>query len=97
MWNHFDNNHDRTNNCVEGANSKIKSFCEATLPIQQYESTARDKYFNAKKENAHKSRENNSHFLRNEKFKLFQKIYMEGIISFNDYVISLICIISLQR
>ena len=30
MWNHFDNNHDRTDNRVEGDNNKMKSFCWAT-------------------------------------------------------------------
>ena len=56
--NYFDNNHDRTNNRVEGDNNKMKSFCGAALPsinkaiakLQQYESTARDKYINSKKD-----------------------------------------------
>jgi hypothetical protein len=57
MWNHFDNHHERTNNRVEGDNNRMKLFCGAAEPkidkavtlLQQYESTASDKYENAKK------------------------------------------------
>ena len=58
---HWDNNDDkRTNNRVEGDNNKMKLFFGAADPridkaiglLQQYETTAKDKYLNAKKANA---------------------------------------------
>ena len=60
MWNHFDNDDERTNNRVEGDNGKMRLYCGASDPnidkasdlLRQYESTARDKYVNAKKVNA---------------------------------------------
>ena len=60
MWNHFDNDDDRTNNDVEGDNNKMKLFCGAAQPniskavklLRQYETTAHDKYKNAQKQNA---------------------------------------------
>ena len=60
MWNHFDNPYYRTNNHVEGDNSRMKKFCGAANPnirkavelLCVYEAIAKDKYRNAKKENA---------------------------------------------
>jgi hypothetical protein len=52
MWNHFDNDDDRTNNDVEGDNNKMKLFCGAAQPhidkavkqLRHNETTAHDKY-----------------------------------------------------
>ncbi|CAF1097749.1 unnamed protein product [Brachionus calyciflorus] len=60
MWNHFDNNYERTNNRVEGDNNKMKLYCGAANPnidkavrlLQQHESASSDKYKNAKKKTA---------------------------------------------
>ncbi|CAF0819052.1 unnamed protein product [Brachionus calyciflorus] len=51
MWNHFDNNYERTNNRVEGGNNKMKLYCGTSNPVidkavrilQQYESASSDK------------------------------------------------------
>lgn len=32
MWNHYDNNGDRTNNHLEGYNLMMKKFCGAANP-----------------------------------------------------------------
>ena len=62
MWNHFDNEFERTNNRVEGYNGKMNLACGAANPevnkasalLKTHESTARDKYYNAQKINARK-------------------------------------------
>ena len=56
----FDKKQGRTNNRVEGDNNRMKLFCGAADPkidkavtlLQHYESTASDKYENAKKADA---------------------------------------------
>jgi len=56
MWNHWDNNDERTNNRVEGDNHKMKQYCGAADPkidkaishLRDYETASKDKYFNAK-------------------------------------------------
>ena len=59
MWIHLDNHEERSNNRVDGDNFKMKIFGAADPQIdkafgllRQYEKTARDKYLNAKKQNA---------------------------------------------
>jgi len=60
MWNHYDNDDDRTNNRIEGDNARMKCFCGAANPnidkavglLITYEASARDKYENAKKSTA---------------------------------------------
>ena len=60
MWNHWNNNDERTNKRVEGDNHKMKQYCGAADPkidkaishLRDYETATKDKYFSAKKENA---------------------------------------------
>lgn len=57
MWNHFDNDEERTQNRVEGDNNKMRLHCGADKPnidkavklLQIYDATATEKYKNASK------------------------------------------------
>lgn len=93
MWNHYDNHEDRTNNRVEGDNNKMKLFCGAANPkidkavglLQQYEVTAKDKYDNAKKENAKAPPQKTAVALREANFGQARRFHRDGKLSFSDY------------
>ena len=93
MWNHFDNHDERTNNRVEGDNTKMKNFCGASDPkmdkavglLQNYETTAHDKYQNAKKENARAPAQKPQDVERETKFRQLRKWYRDGKITFVHY------------
>ena len=93
MWNHFDNHDGRTNNRVEGDNTKMKNFCGASDPkmdkavglLQNYETTAHDKYQNAKKENARAPAQKPQDVERETKFRQLRKWYRDGKITFAHY------------
>ena len=93
MWNHFDNHEERTNNRVEGDNNKMKLFCGAADPkidkavglLQQYEVTAKDKYENAKKENAKAPAQKPEVALREANFRQSRRFHRDGKLSFSDY------------
>ena len=78
MWNHFDNEEERTQNRVEGDNNKMRLFCGAAKPnigkavklLQQYETTATDKYKNATKRYAKKPYATPEIQVREAKFNL---------------------------
>ena len=100
MWNHFDNDDERTNNRVEGDNGKMRLYCGASDPnidkasdlLRQYESTARDKYVNAKKVNAKAPVQKDEDRARNIKFKTARNFYKEGKLSFKNYYESILSI-----
>ena len=93
MWNHFDTVGDRTNNRVEGDNTKMKSYCGAADPkihkachlLRLYESTAFDKYYNAKKPNSKQARVRLEDRLKEERFKEMKALLSNGDIEFEVY------------
>ena len=98
MWNHFDNHDERTNNRVEGDNNKMKLFRGASDPkidkatklLQQYETTAKDKYNNAKKENAKAPAQKADVALREANFRQIRRLYRDGKVSYKDYFESIL-------
>ena len=97
MWNHFDNHHERTNNRVEGDNNKMKLFCGAADPkidkavalLQQYESTASDKYENAKKEDARAPPVKPDVAIREANFRQARHFFGDNKLSYNDYKLTI--------
>ena len=93
MWNHYDNHDERTNNRVEGDNNRMKKFCGAADPnidkavslLKQYETTAKDKYNNAKKETARAPAQALDVATRDTNFRQARRFHREGIISLVDY------------
>ena len=93
MWNHFDNHHERTNNRVEGDNNRMKLFCGAVDPkidkavtlLQQYESTASDKYENAKKADARAPPVKQDVAIREANFRQSRRFFRDNKLSYNNY------------
>ena len=89
----IDNHDERTNNRVEGDNKMMKKFCGAADPnidkavslLKQYETTAKDKYNNAKKETARAPAQALDVATRDTNFCQARRFHREGIISLVDY------------
>jgi len=93
MWNHFDNDDDRTNNDVEGDNNKMKLFCGAAQPniskavklLRQYETTAHDKYKNAQKQNARPPVRRPEVAKKETEFVQLRTLFRTKVVRFKDY------------
>ena len=78
------------NNRVEGDNTKMKSYCGAADPkihkachlLRLYESTAFDKYYNAKKPNSKQARVRLEDRLKEERFKEMKALLSNEDIEF---------------
>jgi hypothetical protein len=93
MWSHFDTEHDRTNNRVEGDNNKMKLYCGAANPkiekaiglLKIYKASSAEKYHNAKKSTAHHPYKSKEQIIRDVGFGQAKNLLIKGHVTLAVY------------